>query len=69
MKNLANESFIRDHLLKCNDHPYFDEFSILTHWNKKHLLELKEKFLIKPEKPILNEIISSTTVLHIFDKI
>ena len=64
MKNSANESFIRDPLLECNNHPYFDEFSVLAHWNKKHLLELKENFLIKREKAIFNENFSSTTVLH-----
>ena len=38
----SNESSICDHLLECDNNPYFDEFSILAHKNKNFLLEIKE---------------------------
>ena len=44
---LSNESTICDHLLNCNDIPYFDEFTILGNGNNKFVLEIKEILLIK----------------------
>ena len=64
----SKESSIRGHLLKCDNNPSFDEFTILAHGNKKYLLEIKETFLIKRDQPVLNKNISSTT-LHLFDTV
>ena len=47
-------SVARDHLLRCNYLPSFDNFSILAHENKKFLLEIKESLLMK-DKPSLDE--------------
>ena len=44
---LSNEGTICDHLLNCNDIPYFDEFTILGNRNNKFVLEIKEILLIK----------------------
>ena len=62
------ESSMRDLLLECDNNPYFDEFTILAHWNKKYLLEIKESLLIKRNQSVLNKNISSTT-LHLFDTV
>ena len=37
----SNNSSICDHLLPCNFLPFFDNFSVLAHENKKYLLETK----------------------------
>ena len=29
----------RDHLLECDNNPFFDEFTIVAHGNQKYLLE------------------------------
>ena len=42
-----------DHLLFCNRSASYDDFSILTHENKKLLLEFKESLLIMRDKPSL----------------
>ena len=63
----SKESLIRDHLVQC-DNPYFDEFTILAHKNKKNVLEIKENLLIKCDQPVLNKNISSSTLL-LFDKV
>ena len=55
----SKESSIRNHVLECINHHCFDEFTILAHGNKNYLLEIKKSFLIKRDKPILNENISS----------
>ena len=47
VKRVKN-SYLGDHLLFCNHSASYDDFSILTHENKKFLPELKE--------PINNEI-------------
>ena len=60
------ESAISDHLLICNNIPSFDEFSILVHGNNRFVLEIKESLLIKRDKPVLNENISSAG-LFLFD--
>ena len=60
------ESFIRDHLLQC-DNPSFDEFTLLAHGTKKDLLEIKENILIKRDQPVLNK--NSSAMLHLFDRI
>ena len=61
----SKESSIRNHLLECNNNsPSFDELTILSHGNKKYLLEIKESLLIKRDQPVLNKNISSAT-LHL----
>ena len=42
----SKESSIRDHLLRCDDNPSFDECTTLAHRNKKYLLQTKENLLI-----------------------
>ena len=64
----SKESSIRDHLLQCDNNPAFDEFTILTHGNKKYLLEIKENLLIKRDKLVLNKSISSD-MLHLLDTV
>ena len=56
----------RDHLLNCNNIPFFEEFTILTNVNNKFDLQIKENLLIKRERPILNKNISSAK-LFLFD--
>ena len=51
----SKESSIRNHLLECDNNPSFDGFTILTHWNKKYLLEIKESFLKKRDQPVLKQ--------------
>ena len=63
-----NNSAVRDHLLYCNYLPSFDNFSILSHENKKFLLEIKKSLLIMRDKPSLNRNISSAP-LYLFDKV
>ena len=48
--------------------PFFDEFTILVHENKKHLLEIKGSLSMKRDKPVLNKSISSTT-LYLFNTV
>ena len=62
----SKESLIRDRLLEYDNNPSFDEFTIVAHGNKMYLLEINESLLIKPDQPVLNKNISSTT-LHLFD--
>ena len=64
----SNNSAICDHLLHCNFLPSFDNFNVLAHENKKHLLEIKEILLTKRDKPLLNTNINSAP-LHLFDKV
>ena len=64
----SNNSAICDHLLQCNFLASFDNFSVLVHKNKKHLLEIKESLLIMREKPSLNRNINSAP-LYLFDKV
>ena len=64
----SNNSAICDHLVYCNFLPSFDNFSVLAHENKKHLLEIKESLLIKRDKPSLNRNINSAPV-YLFDKV
>ena len=47
----SNNSAVCDHLLQCNSLPFFDNFSILAHENKKYLLEIKGSVLIMGDKP------------------
>ena len=51
----SKESSIRDHLLEYDNNPSFDEFTILAHGDKKHLLEINEIILIKRDQPVLNK--------------
>ena len=57
-----------DHLLHCDCLPPFDNFSILAHENRKHLLEIKESLLIMRDKASLNRNIKSAP-LYLFDKV
>ena len=59
----SKESAIHDHLLKCNNIPSFEEFTILTNGNNKFDLEIKESLLIKGDRLILNKSISCTKLL------
>ena len=59
---------IHDHLLRCDDNPSIDEFTILAHENKKSLLEIKVILLIQRDQPALNKTLSSAT-LHLFDTV
>ena len=43
----SRESSIRDEILQCDNNPSFVEFTILTHGNKKYILEIKKSLLIK----------------------
>ena len=65
---LSNNSAICHHLLHCNFLPYFDNVSVLTHENKKYLLEIKESLLIMRNKPSPNRNINSAP-LYLFDKV
>ena len=64
----SKESLIRDHHLQCDNNPSFDEFTILVHGNRKYLLEIKERLLIKLNQPVLNKKISSA-MLHLFETV
>ena len=61
-------SLIHDHLLRCDNNPSIDEFTILAHENKKSLLEIKVILLIQRDQPALNKTLSSAT-LHLFDTV
>ena len=61
----SKESSIHDHLLEWDNNRSFDEFTILSHGNKKHLLATKESLLIKRDQSVLNKNISFAT-LHLF---
>ena len=56
---LSRESAIRDHLPNCSNFPSFGEFTILEYGHHKYILEIKESFLIKRDRPVLNKNISS----------
>ena len=64
----SNNTAICDHLLHCNFLTSFDNFSVLSHENKKYLLEITESLLIMTDKPSLNRIINSAP-LYLFDKV
>ena len=49
------ESSLKDLLLLCNHAPSLDNFSLLTHEDKKFRLEIKKAFKIKLVKPRLNK--------------
>ena len=61
LKNVK-QSAICNHLLQCNCAINFDNFSILATDSNKFKLLLKESFLIKCIKPILNRTIKSFPV-------
>ena len=48
----TNNSDICDHLLYCNNILSFDNFSILSHENKKYLLNIKKSHLIEERQTI-----------------
>ena len=64
----SKESSILGNILQGENNPSFDEFTILPHRNKKHLLEIEEIILIKQDQPVLNKNINLAT-LHSFDKV
>ena len=63
-----NGSTVRDHLLLCNQPPYFENFSVLKRKKKKFLLKLKESLLIMRDKASLNRSIRSVP-LYLSDKV
>ena len=65
---LSNNSAICDHLLHCNFLPFFENFSVLAHENKKYLLEIKESLLIMRDKLSLNRNTNSSP-FYLFDKV
>ena len=64
----SNNSAVCDHLLHFNFLPSFNNFSVLSHENKKYLLQIKESLLIMRDKPSLNRNINSA-LLYLFDKV
>ena len=60
------QSAISDHPLQCNSTIDFDDFDILATESNKFKLLLRECFLIKRDKPILNRTIKSFP-LELFD--
>ena len=66
-ENKPKNSSVADHLLLCNHSASYDDFSILTHENKRLLPELKESLLTIRDKPYLNRNIASTPV-YLFGK-
>ena len=60
------KSAIHNHLLNCNNIQSYEELTILTNKNNKFDLEIKERLLIKRDRPILNKNISSAK-LFLFD--
>ena len=64
--NPSKESVIRDHLLICNNISSLTEFTVLAYGHHKYILEIKESFFIKCDRPALNKNISSGK-LFLFD--
>ena len=53
----SKECAIRDHLLNCNNIPFFDEFPILAYGHHNYILEIKESLLSKCDRPVLIRIL------------
>ena len=54
-KKPRKKASIRDHLLQCDNNPFFDEFTILAHGIKNNLLKIKErKSFYKTQSTIFN---------------
>ena len=64
----SKESPIREHFLQYDNNPSFNEFTILTHMNKKYLLEIKESIIDKCNQPVSNKNIYSV-MLDLFDTV
>ena len=62
----SKECTICEHLLNCNNTPFFVEFTILANRNNKFVLEIKESLLINRDRPISNKNIGSAN-LFLFD--
>ena len=62
----SKEKAIQDHLLNCNNIPSCDEFTIFAYGHHEYILEIKERLLIRHDRPVLNENISSAK-LFLFD--
>ena len=60
------DSAVCHHLLHCNYLPTFDDFRVLCHENKKHLLELKESLLVMRDRTSMNRSVRSAP-LYLFD--
>ena len=67
----SKESSIHDHLLECDNNHSFDEFTILSHGNKKYLLETKENLLIKRDQLVQTNAIKNIrfATLHFFNTV
>ena len=50
----ANEAAVSDYLLQCDSCITFDDFDILGSHSNKFKLIIKENFLIKRDKQVLN---------------
>ena len=53
-------SVVCHYFLNHNYSPNFEDFSVLCHEKKKHLLELKEILLIMKDRPSINQNIHSS---------
>ena len=65
VKNVK-ESMVSDHLLQCNCTIEFDHFDVLASDTNSFRLLIKESFLIKCDKPVLNHTVRSFP-LKLFD--
>ena len=63
----SKECSTRDHLLICNNIPFFDKCIILAYGHNKYILEIKEILLIKRDRSVLNKDINSAR-LFLLDK-
>ena len=65
VKNV-NESSVSEHLLQCDCTIDFNNFDILASDTNSFKLLIKESFLIKRDKPVLNHTVKSFP-LKLFD--
>ena len=61
----SKESVIRDNLLFCTTIPSFDESTILACGYHKYILKIKERFLIKRDRHVLNKNIKSSKLFFL----
>ena len=64
--NIRVKDAIGDHLLICNNMPFFDESNILAYGHQIYILEIKESLLIKHNGLALHKDIRSGK-LFLFD--
>ena len=48
-------TFVRDHMLVCDNKVVLEDFRFLGNESKRYLLELKESLFIKGDRPSLNK--------------